>query len=138
MTSSRGSLVRNLVSELIHFVKRHKMIIFGLFIFTIVGSLAPLGAGKYTIDSILDLFLLYIILAESYDILGGFVGYVNLGITLFYGTGAYVYAILYQVLRWPSAESLLMGALFSAFLGLLVSFPMYRLKGFYFAVATLA
>lgn len=65
-------------------------------------------------------------------------GYVNLGIVVYYGAGAYVYAILYHVLDWDPLGALAVAAIVSAVLGLLSSFPMFRLKGFYFAVATLA
>jgi branched-chain amino acid transport system permease protein len=118
--------------------RKHRNVTIGLIVFAGVGSLAPLGAGKYAIDSVFDLFLLYVIIAESYDILGGMMGYVNLGITVFFGVGAYTYAILFDVIHWNQAGGLFVAALFSAFLGLLVSYPMFRLRGFYFAVATLA
>ncbi len=119
-------------------LKKHRNIVLGLLILGIAGSVAPFGAGKYTIDSVFDLFLLYVVVAESYDILGGLMGYVNLGITVYYGAGAYVYAILYHVLNWNPEAALAMAALVPAILGFLSSYPMFRLKGFYFAVATLA
>ena len=65
-------------------------------------------------------------------------GYVNLGITLLYGAGAYIFGIEYYVLHATSIDAFLIAAVLSAFLGLLESFPLFRLKGFYFAVATLA
>ncbi|MGI0078992.1 MAG: branched-chain amino acid ABC transporter permease, partial [Nitrososphaerales archaeon] len=82
--------------------------------------------------------LIYVALAESYDILGGLMGYVDLGITVFYAAGAYLFAILYFLMRWNASEAFALSTLVTAFLGFLVSFPMFRLKGFYFAVATLA
>ena len=116
----------------------HKYIVVGLLVLGISGSIAPLGTGKYTIDSVFDLFLLYVVVAESYDILGGLMGYVNLGVIVFYGSGAYTYAILYHMMNWSSVWSLGVAALVPAILGLLSSYPMFRLKGFYFAVASLA
>jgi len=104
----------------------------------VLGAVAPFVAGKYVIDGVLDFFLIYLALAVSYDILGGFAGYVNLGITVFFGAGAYVFAILFYVEHTNSFVSLIISALVSGFLGYLVSFPMFRLKGFYFAVATLS
>ena len=135
---STGISQLRFVQELSDFTRRHRKAILGLLFLGVVGSLAPLSLGKYTINSVLDLFLLYVIVAESYDVLGGLMGYVNLGIIVYYGAGAYVYAILYHVLSWNSLDALAVAALVSALLGFLSSFPMFRLKGFYFAVATLA
>lgn len=101
-------------------------------------GLAPNFVGKYEVDSILDTFLLYVILAESYDILGGLMGYVALGITVFYAAGAYLFAIPYFVLHWNVVEAFVVSTAITALMGFLVSFPMFRLRGFYFAVATLA
>ncbi|HZW57743.1 MAG TPA: branched-chain amino acid ABC transporter permease [Nitrososphaerales archaeon] len=110
----------------------------GLTAFVILGGVAPFATNKYILNSVLDYFLIYVALAESYDILGGLMGYVDLGITVYFGAGAYGFAILYHVLHWVAPQALVVAVLFSGFLGLLVSFPMFRLRGFYFAVATLA
>jgi branched-chain amino acid transport system permease protein len=107
-------------------------------ILVILGSFAPLYLQKYDIDSILDTFLIYLALAESYDIMGGLMGYVDLGITVFYAAGAYLFAIPFYNMHWNVVEAFVVSVLVTAFLGFLVSFPMFRLKGFYFAVATLA
>ncbi len=107
-------------------------------IFLVLGFLAPITTGKYVIDGVLDFFLIYLALAIAYDLLGGFAGYVNLGITVFFGVGAYVFAILFYVEHTNSLVSLIVSALVCGGLGFLVSFPMFRLKGFYFAVATLS
>jgi branched-chain amino acid transport system permease protein len=77
-------------------------------------------------------------LAQSYDLLGGFMGYVNLGIFVYFASSAYAFGVLYFTFHWLAPEAFIVGVVFSAFLGFLVSFPMFRLRGFYFAVATLA
>lgn len=107
-------------------------------IILIFGAIAPIFAGQYIVDSVLDTFLIYVALAESYDILGGFMGYVNLGITVYYAAGAYLFAIPYFLMHWSFVEAIVFSTIVTAGLGFLVSFPMFRLKGFYFAVATLA
>ena len=119
-------------------MRGHRTFVIGLAAFVILGGIAPFATNRYILNSVLDYFFIYVALAESYDILGGLMGYVDLGITVYFGAGAYVFAILYHVLRWSAPEALVVAAAFSAFLGLLVSFPMFRLRGFYFAVATLA
>ncbi len=104
----------------------------------VIGIAAPFITGKYEVGAVLDYFLIYVALSESYDIMGGFMGYVDLCITLFYASGAYLFAIPYYMMHWSVAEAFVFATIVTAFLGLLVSFPMFRLRGFYFAVATLA
>ena len=119
-------------------MKKNLLVVSALCVFFILGLIAPLGASKYVIDGVLDFFLIYVALAESYDVLGGLMGYVDLGITVFFGAGAYAFGILFYVERWAAPEAFIISILVSALLGFLVSFPMFRLKGFYFAVATLS
>jgi branched-chain amino acid transport system permease protein len=84
-------------------------------------------ATSYTI-------LIFITLAEAYNILGGYGGYVNFGYSAFYGLGGYITAILSTqwrvspLLMVPIA-GLAVGAI-SAILGV----PLLRLKGVYFAI----
>ncbi len=126
------------IDSLVATARKKRNLLVGALVAVVVGAVAPSLTGKYEISSVLDFFLIYVVLAESYDILGGFMGYVDLGITVFYAAGAYLFAIPYFVMRWNAPEAFAVSTLITALLGLLVSFPMFRLKGFYFAVATLA
>ncbi len=81
------------------------------------------------------LLAVYFTLALSYDIVGGYMGYMNLGHSTFFGLGAYTTAILLnQGIGLFSAlfVALLLAALFAA----LISYPLFRLRGAYFALAT--
>jgi branched-chain amino acid transport system permease protein len=127
----------NLRSTLGELRKRRKLAILTIIIIAVFAA-APNFVGKYEVDSVLDTFLIYVVLSESYDIMGGLMGYVALGITIFYAAGAYLFAVPYYLMRWNVFESFLVSTLITAFIGFLVSFPMFRLRGFYFAVATLA
>src|SRR5487761_79858 len=124
--------------KVIAIAKKKRKVVIAAAVAIVIGALAPVFTGKYEINSVLDFFLIYVALAESYDILGGFMGYVDLGITVFYAAGAYLFAIPYFLMHWNALEAFALSTLLTAFIGLLVSFPMFRLKGFYFAVATLA
>jgi len=124
--------------EIRQYARRRLILVVVLTAFFVLGVIAPFVSGKYVIDGILDFFLIYLALAQSYDILGGLMGYVDLGITVFFGAGAYVYAILVYVEHLSQFVAIFIALLFCALIGLLVSFPMFRLKGFYFAVATLS
>jgi len=111
-------------------------------IILIILILLPLLTTEYQ-QNVLTFFFIYATLALSYDILGGQMGYMNLGHGMFYGLGAYVFAILCKellVLESPliiAALSFLATGFIVACFGWLISFPFFRLRGFYFAVATL-
>jgi branched-chain amino acid transport system permease protein len=104
--------------------------------------LLPLLTTEYQ-RNVLTFFFIYATLALSYDILGGQMGYMNLGHGVFYGLGAYMFAILSEellVLERPltvAALSFLASGFIVGGFGWLISFPFFRLRGFYFAVATL-
>jgi branched-chain amino acid transport system permease protein len=85
----------------------------------------------------LTLGLLYAGLAQSYDIVGGMLGYINLGHIVFFGLGAYTTGILFNLgvpLIGGLAASVLVAAAFAALIGI----PFFRLRGAYFSLATFA
>jgi branched-chain amino acid transport system permease protein len=77
----------------------------------------------------------HLVLAASYDLVGGYLGYINLGHASFFGLGAYAFAIAATrgLSVWPA---LLAAALVAALVAVLVSFPLFRLRGVYFAIAS--
>jgi branched-chain amino acid transport system permease protein len=84
------------------------------------------------------LILQYIILATAWNILGGYTGYVNFGTAAFFGIGAYASAYLINTYQLGFPFLLLAGGLPSAALGMGIGYLTLRLKGVYFAIATLA
>jgi branched-chain amino acid transport system permease protein len=81
--------------------------------------------------------LLYVSLASSWNILGGFSGQTNLGHAAFFGAGTLVTRLLW-LSGWNIFPSLLAGGLAAVALALLVGIPAFRLRGVYFAIGTLA
>ena len=81
--------------------------------------------------------LLFISLASSWNILGGFSGQTNLGHAAFFGAGALATRFLW-LSGWNLFPSLLVGGLLAVVLALLVGIPAFRLRGVYFAIGTLA
>lgn len=106
--------------------------------FAIVTLLLPTFVNTYVVGSVAFLFMIYTVLALSYDIMGGFTGYMNLGHVVFFGIGGYVAAILFRQLGFPLALGLTAAPVVVAAFAYLFSFPLFRLRGFYFAVAGLA
>jgi len=81
------------------------------------------------------LLAVYFTLALSYDIVGGYMGYMNLGHSTFFGLGAYTTAILLN--QGFNLFSALLGALLlAAAFAAVISYPLFRLRGAYFALAT--
>jgi branched-chain amino acid transport system permease protein len=105
----------------------------------LVGALAllPLATKNDSIVNLALLVLLYICLASSWNILGGFTGQTNLGHAAFFGLGALVTRTL-----WLSGTnlflSLLAGGLAAVALAMLIGLPAFRLRGVYFSIGTLA
>ena len=82
--------------------------------------------------------LQYVIMATAWNILGGFAGYVNFGSAGFFALGAYVSIALNKALEPPLFVLILGSAVVCGLLGLAAGFLTLRLKGVYFAIATLA
>ncbi|MGH8740415.1 MAG: branched-chain amino acid ABC transporter permease [Burkholderiales bacterium] len=86
---------------------------------------------------------LYVILqattmAVAWNILGGFTGYVNFGSAGFFAIGAYTTIFLNKALGLPLPLLILAAAVVCGLIGLGVGYLTLRLKGVYFAIATLA
>src|SRR5256886_15433264 len=82
--------------------------------------------------------LQFIILATAWNILGGYTGYVNFGSAAFFAVGAYSTVFLYKALQPPLPVMILAGTLAAGLLGLAVGYLTLRMRGVFFAIATLA
>ena len=83
--------------------------------------------------------LQFIILATAWNILGGYTGYVNFGSAAFFATGAYSTVFLYKALQQPPLlVMIVVGTLAAGLLGLAVGYLTLRMRGVFFAIATLA
>jgi branched-chain amino acid transport system permease protein len=91
-------------------------------------------------DSLINLFILiflYISLASSWNILGGFTGQTSLGHAAFLGLGALATRLLW-IKGFPILPSILAGGFLAVVFALLIGVPAFRLRGVYFAIGTLA
>jgi branched-chain amino acid transport system permease protein len=82
--------------------------------------------------------LQYVLIATAWNILGGYAGYVNFGTPAFFALGAYTAVALIQWKAVPLAVLILAGGLVSGLLGLGIGYLTLRLRGTFFAIATLA
>jgi branched-chain amino acid transport system permease protein len=81
--------------------------------------------------------LLAATLAQAWNIIGGFAGYVSFGNSVFYGLGTYGTAIAMAQFNQPFWLGLVVGAVLAMICALLLGIPILRLRGPYFAIATL-
>jgi len=82
--------------------------------------------------------LMFIVLATAWNILGGYAGYVNFGTSAFFGLGAYTAAVLYKATAAPRALQIAAAALMTGALGFGAGLLTLRLRGIFFAIATIA
>ncbi len=82
--------------------------------------------------------LLLATLAQGWNIIGGYTGYASFGNSVFFGLGSYGTAIAMVQWQLPFGVGLAFGALLSVLFALVMGLPVLRLRGHYFAIATLA
>ena len=79
-----------------------------------------------------------VIMAVAWNILGGFTGYVNFGSAGFFAVGVYTSVSLNKAFGLPLPATLIVAGIICGLLGLGAGYLTLRLKGVYFAIATLA
>lgn len=107
----------------------------------LVGLMLPaLVAGaeqRYAIDTATQV-LIYIMLGWGLNIVVGLAGLLDLGYVAFYAVGAYSYALIATEFGWSFWLCLPLAGAFAALWGILLGFPVLRLRGDYLAIVTLA
>jgi branched-chain amino acid transport system permease protein len=101
--------------------------------------IAALGIGPAWVR-ILDFALLYVMLAVGLNLVVGFAGLLDLGYIAFYAVGAYTWAFFASPhfgMHLPFWIVLPLGAGFAAVAGMILGFPVLRLRGDYLAIVTL-
>ncbi len=109
----------------------------------IVAAAAIFGAGRLVGNSYAFfagyVVVQYIVLGTAWNILGGYTGYVNFGITAFFAIGAYSTVVLYKLTPgMPLPVMVLIGGALAALVGLGTGYLTLRLRGVYFSISTLA
>src|SRR6516165_151562 len=95
------------------------------------------GAAKW-IDNFGVQILIYVMLGWGLNIVVGLAGLLDLGYVAFYAVGAYSYALLAKTFGLSFWLLLPLAGCLAAFWGILLGFPVLRLRGDYLAIVTLA
>jgi branched-chain amino acid transport system permease protein len=105
----------------------------------LVGTVAalPILTASASLREELFLILMFTILASSINIIMGYTGYVSFGHIVFFGLGGYVafYLVLHHQVHFVVAA--LMGGIVGSVFAVLLGIPVLRLRGAYFALATI-
>jgi branched-chain amino acid transport system permease protein len=106
-----------------------------LFLAALVAALAPVNEYFFYAGYVV---LTFVVLATAWNILGGYAGYVNFGTGAFFGLGSYSAVVLFKALGAPLAVQIVAAAAVGAALGFGVGMLTLRLRGIFFAIATVA
>jgi branched-chain amino acid transport system permease protein len=96
----------------------------------------PFFVSRGSVD-LATLVLIYVMLALGLNVVVGLAGLLDLGYVAFYAVGAYTFALLSDYAGFSFWMSLPVGALLAALFGLVLGFPVLRLRGDYLAIVTL-
>jgi branched-chain amino acid transport system permease protein len=104
----------------------------------LVIKIAGWGAVPKWVDNFGILILIYIMLGWGLNIVVGLAGLLDLGYVAFYAIGSYTYALLAMHFGWSFWLALPVAGVMAAMWGVLLGFPVLRLRGDYLAIVTLA
>ena len=104
-------------------------------LFAIIFPFLPF-TDRYILD-VSIMILTYIMLGWGLNIVVGLAGLLDLGYVAFYAVGAYSYALIATTFGWSFWVCLPLAGIFAAFFGILLGFPVLRLRGDYLAIVTL-
>ncbi len=131
--------------------KNRSLSLIGLGLLTLLLVASPFVTENKV--SLIPIFILGLA-AAGWNIIGGFTGYAAFGQVAFYGLGAYAVVLfgsqrrkplpesstatmIDQTIGWPLWVAFIMAAIIPALVALIIGWPILRLKGHYFAIATL-
>ena len=96
----------------------------------------PLLADKLWFR-IATIIAMWVVMASAWNLIGGLTGYAAFGNVAFFGIGAYTCGMLVSRAHWPLYLALPFAPLAAALFASLIGLPLLRLRGHYFAVASL-
>jgi branched-chain amino acid transport system permease protein len=107
-------------------------------IILLIAAVLPLVVTQSYYQHLMILVLIWVIIGSSWNLLAGYTGQVSFGHAAFFGIGAYTAGILNTKLALSPWWGMAFGGFSAVILGLLIGYLCFRLRGPYFALATLA
>jgi branched-chain amino acid transport system permease protein len=118
-------------------VRSRVFLLICLAVAAVVLAIAQLIANNYVFFAGY-VVLQFVVLATAWNILGGYCGYVNFGSAAFFALGAYTSVFFHKTYQLPIPLLILAGGIVSGIVGLGMGYLTLRLRGSFFAIATLA
>ncbi|HSE92677.1 MAG TPA: branched-chain amino acid ABC transporter permease [Methylomirabilota bacterium] len=111
----------------------------GLLLALFVAALAfPFVFAKPFPRHVMIMIFLYAALAGAWNILAGYCGQISLGHAVYFGVGAYTSTVLVREANLTPWLGMLAGAALAVLVSQTIGYPVFRLRGHYFAIATIA
>lgn len=98
----------------------------------------PLLYNNHYFQHVLILVLMWALLGQAWSIAGGYAGMISFAHIVFFGFGAYTSTVLFLDAGLSPWLGLWLGGLISAVFAILIGYPLSKLRGHYFAIATFA
>jgi branched-chain amino acid transport system permease protein len=118
-------------------VRTPRFILLGTVVAAVVFAGARLVGNDYVFFAGYTV-LQFVVLATAWNILGGYIGYVNFGSAGFFALGAYTTVFFYKFYPLPIPLLIVLGGIVSGTVGFGMGYLALRLRGAFFAIATLA
>ncbi|PRR68680.1 hypothetical protein MHOCP_21100 [Moorella humiferrea] len=116
--------------------RRFPLSIVALIVMVVILALLPFYIRGYWIRVLTTLFM-SAVLAEALNLVVGYAGYAAFGNGVFFGIGAYTTAVLMTRLGWSFFPAMAASCFLAAALAFILGWPVLRLRGHYFAIATI-
>jgi len=100
-------------------------------------AIVPYGMDDVGLRESFLLAAVYITLASNLNVMIGYAGYINFGNIVFFGLGGYICVDLVTAWHWPLVAAALAAGVGVSLLALLFGFGILRLRGAFFALATI-
>ncbi len=98
----------------------------------------PLTTQNLHFHHVLIMFMVFATLSQAWNIIGGMAGQVSFGHATFFGIGAYAALVLLKKFGLTPWVGMLVGGGAAVVVAVLIGYPVFRLKGHYFAISTFA
>jgi len=129
--------MRQLLVDLFSFQDRPPFERIGFLIFILIVLAFPWMVTSAYGKAVMIKFLLFALFGLGWNLIGGYGGQVDLGQAKNVGFGAYTTGIMMLWWKVPFWFTIIPGMIFAAAESFAVAYPMFRLRGHYFAIATL-
>jgi branched-chain amino acid transport system permease protein len=109
-----------------------------IFIPLLILLFLPWTTANLHFHHVLIMFMLFATLSQAWNFIGGFAGQVSFGHATFFGIGAYASLVLLKRFDLSPWAGMLVGGGVAVLVAVVIGYPVFKLKGHYFAISTFA